>query len=84
MNISSLIKKYNEFILVGCCTDICVMQLALSLKTYLNKIESEQKIIVFQNATATFDTPEHEASTYHEFALNIMKQAGVKIKTWDK
>ena len=34
----AILKDYDSFKIVGCCSDICVMQLALSLKTYLNQM----------------------------------------------
>ncbi|MEA4276144.1 isochorismatase family cysteine hydrolase [Mycoplasma sp. 21DD0573] len=75
--------QYDEFVLVGCCTDICVMQLALSLKIYLNKINSDKKVLVYSNATDTYDAPEHNGDKFHNFALDIMKNAGIKIRVWE-
>lgn len=73
-------NNYEEIILVGCCTDICVLQLALSLKTYFNHNNINQLITVVEKATATFDLPHHEANLYHEMAINLMSQAGINIK----
>ncbi|WP_406613709.1 cysteine hydrolase family protein [Mycoplasma corogypsi] len=77
-----LLLKYNQIELVGCCTDICVLQLALSLSTFLQKINADVKLIVYEDATATFDAPNHDSKTYHQFALNLMKNAGIKVRKW--
>ncbi|QNM93487.1 cysteine hydrolase [Mycoplasma sp. Pen4] len=81
---SSLWEQYNEFIIVGCCTDICILNLAITLKTFLNKINSDKQVIVLDDAVATFDTKEHPAKKAHLSALEIMKSSGVKIQRWEQ
>lgn len=71
--------NYNEFVIVGCCSDICVMQLALSLKTYFNQLNIDKPIIVIEDAIATFDSPEHPKDTYHLMALNLMRNAAINV-----
>ncbi|MFV8473034.1 isochorismatase family protein, partial [Mycoplasma sp. SH20] len=75
---------YDEFYLVGCCTDICILQLGITLKTYLNKIHSDKNVIVYQDAVATYDSKEHNAKQYTEIGLKALKNAGVIIKTWEQ
>ncbi|MFV8401018.1 cysteine hydrolase family protein [Mycoplasma sp. 2634B] len=75
---------YDEFYLVGCCTDICILQLGVTLKTYLNKIHSDKNVIVLQNALATYDSKEHNATEYTEIGLKALQNAGVIIKTWEQ
>ncbi|MHA3828660.1 cysteine hydrolase family protein [Mycoplasma sp. Z1473D] len=74
---------YDEFYIVGCCTDICVLQLGVTLKTYLNKIHSDKKVIAFENAIATYDDEEHDANEYTLVGLRALKNAGVIIKKWE-
>ncbi|MGZ9755895.1 isochorismatase family cysteine hydrolase [Mycoplasma sp. AC1221] len=71
---------YDEFEFVGCCTDICVLQFVLSLKTWFNKIGSDKKISVISSAVETFDTPEHNGGIMHNNALKLMENAGIKIE----
>ncbi|WP_322908384.1 isochorismatase family cysteine hydrolase [Mycoplasmopsis felis] len=71
---------YDEFELVGCCTDICVLQLSLSLKTWLNKINSNKIVSVIENAVQTFDSPNHNGDLMHKYSLEIISQAGIIIK----
>ncbi|WP_129725219.1 cysteine hydrolase family protein [Mycoplasmopsis citelli] len=72
-------NEYDQFLIVGCCTDICILQLALTMRTYFNKINMDKDIVVNANLVATYDSLEHNADQYHEFALKLMQQAGVKI-----
>lgn len=74
------ISKYDSIEIVGCCTDICVLQLALSLKTYFNKLMLDKNIIVLKDLVATFDSNVHDAKTYHSFTLSLMRNAGIIVK----
>lgn len=74
-----LYSQYDEFILCGCCTDICVMQFALSLKTYLNQIDRISKVKVIKDGVATYDAPHHKAEGYHQMALKLMEQSGIEL-----
>lgn len=76
------IFKYDSIEIVGCCTDICVLQFAISLKTYFNKILVDKEIIVYEDLVATFDSDDHNANKYHSFALSLMKEAGIVIKAF--
>lgn len=75
-----ILKNYDSFKIVGCCSDICVMQLALSLKTYLNQMDMPQQVIVAEKGIATYDAPYHPAGEYHRMALNMMAQSGIVIE----
>lgn len=74
-----LYSQYDEFVLCGCCTDICVLQFALSLKTYLNQIDRESKVKVLKKGVATYDAPHHQAEGYHMMALKLMEQSGIEL-----
>lgn len=75
-----ILNEYDSFMLVGCCTDICVMQFALSLKTYLNQMNMAKQVVVKENGVATYDAPYHPANEYHTMAINMMAQSGIVIK----
>ncbi|APJ38586.1 cysteine hydrolase family protein [Mycoplasmopsis pullorum] len=79
---TKIYDNFDSFELVGCCTDICVLQFALSLKTYLNHIHSDKKVIVWSNLCSTFDGPNHNAKTFHKFALELMLNAGIEVKEY--
>lgn len=64
---------------VGCCTDICVLQFTQSLKTYTQTIGKRLEINVVENAVDTFHTPNHDKQVFHDQALNLMRKAGISI-----
>ncbi|WP_027121393.1 cysteine hydrolase family protein [Mycoplasma leonicaptivi] len=76
----SLLRKFDEYNIVGCCTDICVLQFALTLKMWLNHTNQDKKVNVIKNCVATFDLPNHNAKEYNDFALKLMQNAGIIIK----
>lgn len=65
--------------IVGCCTDICVLQFAQSLKTYTQTIGKRLEIKVVENAVDTFHTPNHDKKAFHDQALNLMRNAGIQV-----
>lgn len=70
----------TNFIIVGTVTDICVMQLALTLKCYLNEWNAPSRVIVPMGSVATFDGGSvHDAELSDLFALHFMKQNGIEI-----
>jgi nicotinamidase-related amidase len=47
----------KRFIVVGDCTDICVYQAAMYIKTHADQYHTRQKVIVPANCVNTFDLP---------------------------
>lgn len=76
----SVYENYDQIILLGCCTDICILHYALSLKTYFNQYNIAKEVIVVEDACATFTAPHHHAIEFHDMAIALMKQAGIMIK----
>ncbi|WP_027120360.1 isochorismatase family cysteine hydrolase [Mycoplasmopsis lipofaciens] len=79
---TEIYNDYDEFEIVGCCTDICILQFVLSLKSYFNFKNIDKPIIVFQNLVSTFDSLSHSYDEYHSFALKLMKNANIEIRTF--
>lgn len=74
------IKGCNEIIIVGCCTDICILNLAIPLKNYFNEHNQNVRIIVPQNAVETYHIKDvHERDEWNAMAFKLMKQAGVEV-----
>lgn len=69
----------STFILVGDCTDLCVMQLALTMKTHFNQLDRTSRIIVPVNAVATYSLGTHDAKMVDTMALFMMQTAGVEL-----
>lgn len=74
-------SQYNQYVLIGDCTDICVLQLALSLKTYFNEYNLASRIIVPTRAVETYhlDINHHHGDLMNLFALYNMELNGVEI-----
>ena len=74
-------QRFNNFILVGCCTDICVLQFALSWVGYLHQNNYENKKIYLPlNAVDTYHAKgAHEAATFNKMAVHLMENAGIQI-----
>lgn len=69
----------DTFIVVGCCTDICIQQFAITLKTWFNKNNKKSRIIVPVNAVETYDLGPHNAELANAMALYNMLLNGVEV-----
>lgn len=80
MNDIQEMKKLREVIITGCCTDICVLNLAIPLTNYFDQSNRDVSIIVDQNAVETYDAPFHNKDEYNEMSFKLLKQAGIKVE----
>ena len=69
----------SRFIVTGDCTDICVLQFCLSLKTYFTQRNLQSEIIIPLNCVETYDAPYHEAGFMSLAAYKILKDSGIKF-----
>jgi nicotinamidase-related amidase len=69
----------DTFIITGDCTDICVMQLALTLRAYYDQNDRASRIIIPLGAVATYDAPGHSARACAKAALDNMKLNGIEL-----
>ena len=73
-------KNLDNFIVVGCCTDICVYQFVLTLKTYFNQNNLDKNIIVPMNLVETYDIDMiHSGDFSNTVFLNSMIQNGINV-----
>ncbi|MGB3367970.1 MAG: isochorismatase family cysteine hydrolase [Acidaminobacteraceae bacterium] len=74
-------KDINNYVIVGDCTDLCVMQFALSVKAFYNQWEIESNVIIPINAVETFDLKEtfHDGELMNLFAFYNMELNGINI-----
>ncbi|ABK61878.1 MULTISPECIES: isochorismatase family cysteine hydrolase [Clostridium] len=75
----SLNNHINNFIVVGNCTDICVMQFVMTLKSYFNKKDEEVSIFLPMDSVETFHSKEHNGDLMNIFAMYNMSINGVQI-----
>lgn len=72
-------SSFDNIIITGCCTDICILNLALTLNTYFISNNEDTNIIVIENGVDTFDSPEHNADEYNMMTFKILKANGIKV-----
>ena len=72
-------REIDTFVVVGCCTDICIQQFALTLKADFNRRNAKSRVIVPAMLSATYDTPGHEASLIDLVSFHNMMTNGVEV-----
>ena len=71
--------QISNFIITGDCTDICIQQFAITLKTWFNKLNQKARVIVPINAVGTYDLGLHNANLMDLMALYNMTINGVEV-----
>lgn len=66
-------------IAVGDVTDLCLYSLAIGLKLRTLARGLGQRVIVPENCTQTWDSPDHPGDLYHTLFLYQLKRNGVEI-----
>ncbi|MCH5193952.1 MAG: cysteine hydrolase [Oscillospiraceae bacterium] len=69
----------DTFIVTGDCTDICVLQFCLTLKTRYTAQNKNIDIIIPVNCVETYDAPWHDADFMNIAAYKLMKDSGIKF-----
>ena len=78
-------KNLNRIVVTGCCTDICVTNLVIPLRNYLDKENRNVEIIVPQDAVETYNAPTHKADEWNKKAFEFMEQGGITlVKTLER
>jgi len=73
------LSAFKNVVVIGVCTDICVMQLALTLRTYFNEVDATSNVLVITDCVETYDAPWHNANLSNLFSLKFLEQAGVQL-----
>ncbi len=71
--------ELEEVVITGCCTDICVMNLAIPLINFFDEHDRHVTVTVPMNAVETYDASYHPAAEYNEMAFKFMKQSGINL-----
>lgn len=69
----------ENFIVCGDCTDICVMNFCLTLKTYFDQRDKNCRITVPVNMVETFDSDGHYNEFMNTSAFIFMRNAGIEL-----
>ena len=70
-------EELEEVDVVGCCTDICVVNGTIPLSNYFDQNNRRVNIKVHEDAIATYD--EDNRKEYVDAAKLLMKQQGIKL-----
>lgn len=71
--------QITNFIVTGDCTDICVQQFAITLKTWFNMQNKNYRVIVPINAVDTYDFGAHNGDLVNVMALYNMIINGIEV-----
>ena len=69
--------ELKEFDIVGCCTDICVVNGTIALANHLDEVNREHIIRVHEDAIATY--AEESRQEYVEASKLLLKQQGIEL-----
>ncbi|MCF8018681.1 MAG: cysteine hydrolase [Vallitaleaceae bacterium] len=70
----------SSYLIVGCVTDICVYQYAVTLRAYLNEHQLDGEVYVCESLVQTFDIEGfHHGDLMHDLFLKSMMDNGINI-----
>lgn len=72
-------RNVDTFIITGDCTDICVQQFSITLKTWFNMQNRKSRIVVPINAVETYDLGVHYGELMNVTAFYNMIINGVEV-----
>lgn len=72
-------SNLDTFIITGDCTDICIQQFAITLKTWFNMQNRKARVIVPIDAVETYDLGMHDGELTNIMALYNMIINGVEV-----
>lgn len=71
--------QIDTFIVCGDCTDICVLNFCLTLKTAFDQDNKPCNIVIPIDSIETYDAPKHYSELMNIMSLKLMENAGVNI-----
>jgi nicotinamidase-related amidase len=74
-------KNIDTFIIAGDCTDICIEQFSITLKTWFNMQNMKSRVIVPLNTVETYDLGLHYGDMMNVFAIFKMLDNGIEVIT---
>lgn len=72
------LKNLEKIYITGGVLDICVLELALSLKKLFNQMNRNIEVIIPKNGVTSYDAPWHNREEYSQWAFKLLIQGGVK------
>lgn len=72
-------SNIHNFIITGDCTDICIQQFAVTLKTWFNTHNESSRIIIPIDSVDTYDLGMHDADLLNAVTLFSMMGNGIEL-----
>jgi len=72
---NKFISKFDSFVIMGDCTDMCIYQLVSHLRLSANEYNQKREIIVPANLVQTYDAVGHSGDFYQNVFLHHMQMA---------
>ena len=76
----SKMSNLKRVYVVGCCSDICVLNFALPLVNYFDELNKDISVTVISDLIETYDASYHNRDEYNEMTKKLLTQAGVKLE----
>lgn len=73
---------YTNYVVVGCVTDICVLNFASTLQAYLHQHNVDSHVIVSKDTSETYHTDNHPRESFNHMAYTLMAQLGVQVNDY--
>ena len=73
-----------EYVVTGCCTDICVKDFCDSLISGIAKSGNFSNVIVLKDCVATFDSPVHNAKEMRSKTFELLQERGAVVFSHQK
>ncbi len=72
-------KNISEFDIVGCCSDICIVNGVISMMNYFDQVNRKVEVRVHEDAIETYEIPGiHNRKQYTDAAYLLLEQQGAK------
>mgnify|MGYP003369112923 CR=1 FL=1 len=68
-----------NFVVSGCCTDICILQFCLTFKGYLNSINKNLEIFIPINLIETYEREKDYKEKVVNASMYLMSNMGIKL-----
>ena len=73
------LPSLEEVKIVGCCTDICILNLAIPIRNYFDQMDRDVIVKVLKDGVETYNAPNHPRDEYNEMSFKFMNQAGIEL-----
>lgn len=70
---------YDEILVVGCCTDICVLQFVMEMKMLKTHFDLKYKLIVAKDACDTFEMDDHHRDDFNDRTFELLEMNDIEV-----